>query len=92
MGQSTSAAVMEAVTAVTGVVMPTKDPLDAAGTCMFDDKALWLHAHALPILSPPVSHESSFASANGKRENAGSGPLVPGTKLRSCPRSCPRRS
>lgn len=39
MGQNTSTAVLEAVNTMTGGVFPTKDPLDAAGSCIFDDKA-----------------------------------------------------
>eukprot|EP00913_Durusdinium_trenchii_P027343 g25652.t1 len=40
MGQNTSTAVLEAVNTMTGGVFPTKDPLDAAGSCIFDDKVM----------------------------------------------------
>ena len=40
MGQTTSAAVLDTVTKITGGVLPSKDPLDAAGTCIFDDKVM----------------------------------------------------
>jgi hypothetical protein len=39
MGQNTSTAVLEAVNTMTGGAFPMKDPLDAAGSCVFDDKA-----------------------------------------------------
>ena len=39
MGQNTSMAVLEAVNTMTGGAFPMKDPLDAAGSCVFDDKA-----------------------------------------------------
>jgi len=40
MGQNTSTAVLQAVSTMTGGTLPTKDPLDAAGSCVFDDKVM----------------------------------------------------
>lgn len=40
MGQNTSTAVLEAVNTMTGGAFPMKDPLDAAGSCVFDDKVM----------------------------------------------------
>lgn len=40
MGQNTSTAVLDAVNTMTKGAFASKDPLNAAGSCVFDDKAL----------------------------------------------------
>ena len=54
MGQNTSTAVLQAVSTMTGGTLPTKDPLDAAGSCVFDDKVQpgWLNFWLLKRVSP----------------------------------------
>ena len=54
MGQNTSTAVLEAVNTMTGGAFPMKDPLDAAGSCVFDDKA-W-QKRKKPLFSTEFPH------------------------------------
>ena len=69
MGQNTSSAVLQAVNTMTGGAFPMKDPLDAANSCVFDDKAWQKALFILPDLYGLVVNLTEILQGNITRFN-----------------------